>query len=266
MNISRSARKAAFTLPLLAALATAASTYTYVAIPVANNNIQTGLISTVPTGAFTAGNALATPFNIVGNGSTNCGPAGTAACNFYDGFGFSGAGNSITLNVSIANPTDVYTLMNAYDPAGTTLATVQFIGTGGASETFALIGGSDIRDFYQGSFVNSLTNGVAGVTAENAFTCVRPTNCLGAGGTGNVNTGLDGTYVVDEQDFSLDSAFAGQTLTQIIITDTHNGSDPILMGVTVGSGTSTTSVPEPTTLLLVGMSIVGFGLARRHRK
>lgn len=76
---------------------------TNVGIPVANNHIQTGLIST--TSPFTANNALATPFNIVGNGNTNCSPAGNAACNFYGGFGFSGSGNSITFNVLVANPT-----------------------------------------------------------------------------------------------------------------------------------------------------------------
>jgi hypothetical protein len=206
--------------------------FTYVAIP-ATNNIQSGLLSTFPTGIFTANNSLATPFNIPG-AVGNCGPAGNSPCNFYDGFGFSGNGNSIVMNVSIASPTDVYTLMNAYQPpAGEQLATIQFIGGGGASLTFSLIGGEDIRDYYQGGFVNSLSNGVSGVEAVNAFSCTDPTNCLGSGGTGDVETGNTGGYVIDEQHFSLGAAFAGQTLTQIIITDTNDGSNPILLGITV---------------------------------
>ena len=267
MKMLYSAFRFSLAIPLIAGFAEA-NTYTYVPIPVAGNNIQTGLISTFPTGVFNANNALATPFNIAGNGNTNCGPGGSAACNFYDGFGFSGSGNSITLNVSVASPTDGYTLMNAYTPAATTLATVQFIGTGGVSETFDLVGGSDIRDFYQGEFVNTLTNGVAGVNALNAFSCVNPATCLGAGGTGNVNTGLSGDYVVDEQDYSLGTAFAGQTLTQIVITDVYNGSDPILLGVTVGDITPSSGIPEPSSVLLVGLAMpaLGFCLARRRSR
>jgi len=121
--------------------------------------------------------------------------------------------------------------MSATYPASTELASIQFIGTGGADVTYQLIGGSDIRDYYQGSFVNTLNNTVSGVNALNAFTCNDPSNCLGGAGsgsntgTGNVNTGLTGNYLIDEQDFELGSAFAGQTLTQIVITDTYNGSD-----------------------------------------
>lgn len=78
-----------------------------------------------------------------------------------------------------------------------------------------------------------MTNGIPHVKAVNAFKCVDPKNCLGAGGTGNVHTGLQGIYVVDEQDFSLSSEFATQNLVKIKITDTYNGSVPILLGITV---------------------------------
>jgi uncharacterized protein (TIGR03437 family) len=232
-------RNRTFACALLLAGAASAEVYTTVPIP-GSNNIQTALLSTVPTGNFIANNSLATPFNISGAAGT-CGPSGSSPCNFYDGFGFSGSGQSITINVSIPSPTDVYTLMNAYDPqGGQQLATITFVGTGGTSLTFSLVGGENIRDFYQGSFTNLLSNGVAGAAAINAFTCQDPANCVGAGGTGNVQTGLQGTYVLDEQDFSLGTTFAGQTLTQIIITDTYNGSDPILLGVTVGTASAGT--------------------------
>ncbi len=83
---------------------------------------------------------------------------------------------------------------------------------------------------------------------------------MGAGGTGNVQTGLTGTYVVDEQDFSLESAFATQTLTQIILTDAYNGSEPILLGVTAGSQTLPQPVPEPASLVLFGTALAGLWL------
>jgi hypothetical protein len=116
--------------------------------------------------------------------------------------------------------------------AATELASIEFVGTGGTNITFELVGGNDIRDFYQGQFV-----------------------------TGSVMDGLSGTYVVDEQDFNLGSTFAGQTLTEIIITDTHNGSDPILLGVTVGAQSEVTA-PEPSSLETLSLGITAlFGFA-----
>jgi hypothetical protein len=226
-------------LPLLAWVALCASAspqaqatdFTYVTIP-ANNNIQTALFNTFPTGTFIANNALATPFNIP-SAAGKCEPSGASPCNYYDGFGFLGSGKSITMDISIASPTDVYTLMNGYKPAvGQQLATIQFVGSGGVSLTFPLIGGHDIRDYnHSGIWANSLTNGITGVKALNAFACTDPTNCIDG-------TGVPANLVVDEQHFSLGTAFAGQTLTQIIITDTYNGSNPILLGVTVGSASA----------------------------
>lgn len=219
-------------LAMLARLAFALD-YTYVPVP-GDANIETQLISTIPTGIFTANNALATPFSISA-APGKCGPAGISPCNAL-AFGFSQSGQSVTLTVSVANATDVYTLMNALmPPPGAQIATIKFVGSQGASLTFPLIAGQNIRDYYQGVFADTLTNGIPGVNALNALTCVDPTSCLGSGGTGNVQTGNRGTYVADEQHFSLGTTFLGQTLTQIVITDTTNGAAPVLLGVTVGS-------------------------------
>ena len=217
-----------------------AQAFTYVTIP-GTHNIQTNLINTFPTGTFIANNTLATPFSI-SSAPGNCGPAKNAPCNYFDGFAAAGA--SLTLNVSVADATDVYTLMNAYSPpAGQKIATIQFVGSGGASVTFSLIGGQDIRDYNQSIFADTLMNGIPGVEALNAFSCHDPTTCLGSGGTGNVQTGGHNNYVIDEQHFSLGTTFAGQTLTKIIITDTHTGSTPAVLGVTVESGSSETVAP-----------------------
>jgi hypothetical protein len=206
-----------------------ASGYNFVMIP-ASNCIQTNLISKVPEGLFTPVNPLQTPFTIASSPET-CGYTGTGACNFYDAF--SAAGQEITINVFIPHVTHIFTLMNAYHPhVGVHVATVTFIGSEGAHQSFSLIAGTNIRDFYHGNFANTLNNGIAGMSALNAYNCMDPATCLGVGGTGNVTTGSTGEYVVDEQAYSLESEFASQALVQIIITDTNSGAVPILLGIT----------------------------------
>jgi len=201
------------------------------------HNIQSALISTFPTGIYTAQDG--TQFSIPASGS-----------NFYDnGSAQFTTGAQLTMNVNLPNATDVYTLMNAYAPLAGEIGTIQFLGTGGTHVSFSLTGGNNIRDFYHGEFANGLTNTVPNVNAANTFTCVDsgtpvPSGgCLGAGATGNVNTGSQGTYVVDEQHFSLGSTFLGQTLTQIIITNTTGSSQVILLGMTATYTPSATSVP-----------------------
>jgi len=87
----------------------AATGYTFVAIPNANNSIQTDLVNTFPEGTFTANNPLATQFNIASVPAT-CGYTGAGACNFYDAFGWSGNGLALTIAVSIPRVTHVYTV------------------------------------------------------------------------------------------------------------------------------------------------------------
>lgn len=210
--------------------------YRFVNIPSSNvpfGSIQENVVNTFPFGIFKANNELATPFKIPSTPG-GCGYSGIGVCNFYGPFGLNGNGLSITITASIPNVTHVYTLMNATSPrAGAQIAMVEFFGSGGATETFPLVAGQDIRDYYQGNYANTLSNGIPGVRAVNAFSCVDPTTCLGSGGTGNVNTGLRGTYVLDEQQFSLSSAFQTQYLTKIVITATSNGNGaPVLLGIT----------------------------------
>jgi hypothetical protein len=212
------------------ALPDATSTLKHIVIPT-TNSIQDDLISTFPEGTYKPKKGVGT-FSIPSTPDT-CGYAKTGACNFYDGF--TGSGTSITIKADVKDPVDAYTLMNAYSPpSGVQIATIEFVGGRGATVTFPLIAGEDIRDFYNGVYANTLSNGVTGVVANNVFECVDPTKCLGAGATGNVHTGDAGTYRVDEQQFTL-SALDGQTLTKIVITDTNSGSTPLLLGLTIKS-------------------------------
>jgi hypothetical protein len=63
-------------------------------------------------------------------------------------------------------------------------------------------------------------------------------------------TGVPGTYVLDEQHFALNSAFATQTLQQIVYNYSGAEGDPILAGVTV---VTPSAVPEPMSAALMGI-------------
>jgi hypothetical protein len=208
--------------------------YTSIAID-ANDSIQTDYISTFPTGTFTPKKGAHVPYSIPATPAT-CGYTGQGPCDVNDTFCQYCQGATITLNVSIPNVTKVYAPMNGIGPpAGVQLATIEFVGSRGTTQTFPLVGGENIRDYYNGTWANTLNNGVPGVKAHNVFTCVDPTSCLGGGGSGNVNTGFAGTYRIDEQVFSLAHIFAKQALVQIILTDTASAGGTAIFGMTAAS-------------------------------
>ena len=170
--------------------------------------------------------------------------------------------------VGLSNVTDVFTLINAYAPAqGATIGAITFDFGNGTSESDALVAGSNVRDYYDGSFANTLSS----ATAENAFSY---TNAYGGAGTDNTADGDFGTYLVDEQDFALGPAAVGQTLTSIMLTTLGgNGENsgfgngtPIILGMTVetASAGGGISVPEPAS---VGILVIGlFGLVVIRRR
>ena len=189
-----------------------------------NNDIQTGLIAQVPTGVFTPANTLApaVTFTIPKAKLT----AKPPKYNFWNTVN----GGALTITLSASKPSYVYTLMNAYSPAiGANIATVAFFGSKGATQSFTLVGGTDIRDFCQNIYANTIN----GTTTQNAFSV---SDVVGACGTGNVTTGFVTDYRVDEQQFALSSAFQKQKLIKIVITPV-NGT-PILLGVTVVPATN----------------------------
>jgi hypothetical protein len=141
---------------LLAPAVFGAAVYKSVPVP-ANNCIQTNLINTFPEGSFTAANEFATTFVIPTTPAT-CGFTGTGACNLYDAYA---------------------------PPAGVQIATITFVGSRGATETYPLVAGK--------------------------------------------NTGSPGVYLVHEQEFTLPIAFLRRRLVKIIVTDTNNGSAPIIL-------------------------------------
>ena len=118
-----------------------------------NGNIQSNLLSEGPSGDFTTANSFATPFSIPATGNN------FAAVTASDPLAITG--------LAISNATDVFTIMNAYAPeSGAVIGAITFDFTDGTSELNPLVAGSNIRDYYQGGFANTITAS----NAQNAFT------------------------------------------------------------------------------------------------
>jgi hypothetical protein len=136
-----------------------------------------------------------------------------------------GESGTITLNIPlhVYGVSEVHTLINTvWGYSGQTHTWLTFTGSGGASYTIGLVNGSDIRDYYNGSYANSIN------------------------GTTTVNVWSIGPYRLDKQKITLPGAFAGQYLTNILIEDDGgtNYHRTLLSGVTVGNN------PVPLTGIL----------------
>jgi len=125
----------------------------------------------------------------------------------------------------------VYTLINsAFGSFGANNGLVEAIGTGGAYASFDLIQGTNIRDY-----LNNVFNNTVGPDIESAFY---------------------GSVRLDRQVLLLPASFQGQTLTEIRITGTagNPSGEPFVAAITVG-------VPEPSSLVLAGLGLLALGFA-----
>lgn len=109
----------------------------------------------------------------------------------------------LTVSVNAFGVTHGYSLMNTlWGQSGpTSYLSIQFNATGGVTQTFPLVGNQTVRDYNQYIWTNSV-NGTSAVQVWD--------NGLG--------------QRLDMQTYVLDPAFADQTLTSIVVTDTGNGS------------------------------------------
>ena len=151
---------------------------------------------------------------------------------------------TLTIPVGVYGVENVYSLINSFggQPGPSSYASVEFIGSGGADYIYDLVGNSDIRDWNNDGFTNSINDTT----------------------TINVVSLEGGQHRLDMQTYSLPAAFQSQTLTDIVLTDSgdDNFQRVFLAGLTVAS------TPEPSTLTLLGIGaagLVGYGWRRRRR-
>ena len=140
-----------------------------------------------------------------------------------DAAGHGGGTVSITIPVNVAKVKTVYTLMNTeWGSTQSGLISITFTGSGGATWTYDLVGGTNVRDYNNGNYTN---------------TCI----CQLPGGVGQSATinawGNGAGQRLDEQVYELPAAFATQTLESITITDSGNENvqRAILAAVTVST-------------------------------
>ena len=168
-----------------------------------------------PHGSVTLGGI---PFNIASNGDQE------QAWNADAAAGNGSAQVGITMPVGLYGVTKVYTLINTGwgAPGPTSYASLIFTGSAGATYTYALVGGSDIRNWLLGGAGSTYT--INGTSTVNVYSGATPDY-----------TGYTG--VLDMQKLILPSTFSTQTLTSVELLD--NGARyfqrTVLDGVTVQS-------------------------------
>ena len=188
---------------------------------------------TMPSGpqVFTHG-AEQVPVQMGGNADT----AGLWAWSAFDAQPGSGT-RELTVLTSLQGVTSVYTMMNSFwGNAGGPFLSVTFNATGGVSQSFSVFGNVDLRDYNQNP---SYTNTINGTMTQQVFS-----------NTSNQR--------LDMQRFDLDGAFANETMTSVVFTDTGNeGVQRVfLTGITA-------YVPAPGTAAVLFASLCAH--ARRRR-
>jgi hypothetical protein len=198
-----------------------------------NFNRTDGLLAngtSFPTGNQTF---LTVPFQM-GSGAGNTDPWGWTAYRAV-----TGGPAKLTIPTSIFGVTDAYSIINTFwGQAGpNSYASITFNATNGVSHTVQLVGNSDIRDYNQYTWTNTIND----TTTKEVFS-------NGAG------------QRLDMQSYALPGAFASETLTSIVLDDTgaNNFQRILVAGLTVKT------IPAPG---LAGMGLIGaVTLAGRRRR
>ncbi|MBS0378110.1 MAG: PEP-CTERM sorting domain-containing protein [Proteobacteria bacterium] len=161
--------------------------------------------------------------------------------------------------IALTSSATVNTLMsNFFGTANAVEAVVTFTNSKGATASFSLVGDQTIRDYNNYIYTNALqgfnSNAALGsVTAQEWW-------------NDQAQLGNDSLQRLDVQSFVLPASWAGTDLVSMTVSNPQSGDWDVLSGVqVVDAGGGGASVPEPATLALFGLGVLGLGLTRRRQ-
>jgi hypothetical protein len=255
--------------------------------------VGTGTATTLPTSQNgfqqLTDNGFGVTFGMLADSENKCGSSGTGSC-ANDNFWASSTGTTgpttITIPVSVSGVSEAYILLNDYwgvNGSTTQTDTVLFTFSGG-TDTFTLTNGNQIEDAVQCLSATGTPNDFVGRSPQPS--CTTFARSTSSPGTDNIWSGTysgdnasstdyfntAGNLALNDISFNL-SAFSGQTLKTISITDNNNGftnfsSALALSAITVTGSSLVVVTPEPSTVLLLfaGLGVIVYLGQRRKAR